>query len=106
LTIKVVNKKRKGKGVYIGRPSPLGNPYTHLKWVASRPGMFLVNNREEAIAKYEVWIKDVLAKDSPQKEAYTQLQEQLEKEGELSLVCWCAPLACHGDVLKKLLEGE
>jgi len=28
-----------------------------------------------------------------------------EKHGKLTLVCWCAPKPCHGDVIKAVLEA-
>jgi hypothetical protein len=54
--INVVNKKTfKGGGVYIGRPSPLGNPYTHI---ADRRTLAqnVVKTRDEAVAKYAEWL--------------------------------------------------
>lgn len=64
--------------VYIGRPSKWGNPF-----VLGRDG-----NRDEVIRKYEAWI------------ATTDL-DPTELRGK-DLVCWCAPLPCHGDVLLRL----
>jgi len=29
---------------------------------------------------------------------------RLAKKGDLYLGCWCAPLPCHGDVVKKAIE--
>jgi hypothetical protein len=50
--------------------------------------------RAEVIAKYEAWIHN-------QPELMAQLGELRGKD----LVCWCAPAACHGDVLL-LLANE
>lgn len=68
--------------VYIGRPSIFGNPF-----VIGRDG-----NREEVIAKYRMHLDfnpdlKVLA--------YQMLRGK-------DLVCHCAPLACHGDILLKI----
>ncbi|OGT54325.1 MAG: hypothetical protein A3E01_15280 [Gammaproteobacteria bacterium RIFCSPHIGHO2_12_FULL_63_22] len=71
--------------VSISRPSKWGNPF-----VIGRDGA-----REEVIAKYREYIlgrPDLLA-------ALPELRGK-------RLGCWCAPKACHGDVLVELLRGE
>ena len=71
--------------VYIGRPSQLGNP-------------FLIGpdgTREQVIEKYRAWLlsqPDLLAKVPMLK--------------DLTLGCWCAPKACHGDVLAQLADAS
>lgn len=72
-----------GDSVRIDRTTGWGNPF-----VIGRDG-----DRAEVIAKYEKWIK-------------TQ-PGLLAAIGELrgkKLYCWCAPLACHGDVLARLAD--
>jgi len=71
------------KQVYIGRPSKWGNPF-----VIGKDG-----NRAGVIAKYADWIKT-------QPELLRALPEIRGK----TLVCFCKPLACHGDVLAKLAD--
>lgn len=68
--------------VYIGRPSKWGNPF-----VIGKHGM-----REEVIARYRQWI--VL-----QPELYLAAKTELRGR---DLVCFCSPLACHGDVLLEI----
>lgn len=80
---KVLNARQVGKHasatrVYIGRPSKWGNPF-----VIGRDG-----SRAEVIAKYRAWIV-----------AQPALMNALDELRGRDLVCWCAPLACHGDVL-------
>ena len=67
--------------VYIGRPSKWGNPF-----VIGRDG-----SRADVIAKYRAWIV-----------AQPALMNALDELGGRDLICWCAPLACHGDVLIEL----
>jgi hypothetical protein len=62
--------------VYIGRPGPWGNQFGGLP-------------RGEAIAKHRAW---VLASPDVQAKAKCELRGR-------TLVCWCKPKACHGDVL-------
>jgi len=72
--------------VYIGRPGPFGNPFA-----IGRDG-----DRSEVIAKFERWIASRPA-----------VVEQLKALKPERLVCFCSPMACHGDVYKRLLEeGE
>jgi hypothetical protein len=85
--IKVWNKRDPNcpKGaIYVGRPSKWGNHYK-----IGRDG-----TREEVIAKYRDWLENSV---SP---LLTNLDLR-ELKGK-DLVCWCAPLPCHADVLLEL----
>jgi len=83
MSTKVVHCKKEKYDVYIGRPSKWGNPFEIGK----------DGNREEVIEKYKEWIKNQpeLLKDLP------ELKNKI-------LACWCAPKACHGDILAKLAD--
>lgn len=70
-----------GNAVYVGRPSKWGNSF--------KAG--IDGTREEVIAMYE---KALLANEF--------LMGQLDELRGLDLVCSCAPLACHADVLLRL----
>jgi hypothetical protein len=88
----VVHCKKAKYDVYIGRPSKWGNPFEIGK----------DGSRETVINKYRLWLWKELKAGKVTKE------EILELEGK-TLGCWCAPLACHGDVLVnavKFLKGE
>lgn len=107
MSIRVESKVRcKGVGAYVGRPSALGNPFTHKQAVKARhPELVLVGSREEAVACYERWLRAELAKGNRRvREAMNSLWRRWREDGELVLVCWCAPKACHADVLKRVLE--
>lgn len=87
---KVLNARQVGEQgsatrVYIGRPSKWGNPF-----VIRRDG-----SRAEVIVKYRAWIV-----------AQPELMAALDELRGRDLVCWCAPLACHGDVLRELANGR
>lgn len=77
--------------VYVGRPSPWGNPWTHLAF-GSAPHRS--DTRDEAIAKYRSWLDERLVRDP-------MFIEPLRRAA--SLVCSCAPLPCHADVLVEVL---
>ena len=80
----VVHVKRAPYDVYVGRPSPFGNPF-----VIGRDG-----DRAAVIQKYRAWLL-----------AQPALVERVRRElaGKV-LGCWCAPLPCHGDVLADVAE--
>jgi hypothetical protein len=87
---------------YIGRPSPLGNPFTHKKGTRAHT---VVSSREEAVARYKTWLNEQwnMGNSGVHREL-TKLLHAAMKE-DIFLVCWCTPLACHGDVVKEALEG-
>ena len=81
--MRVVHCKKEPYDVYIGRPSKWGNPF-----VNGEDG-----NRDAVIALYETWIRQ-------QPDLMAALPELRGK----TLGCWCAPQACHGDVLIRLVD--
>ncbi len=72
--------------VYIGRGSKFGNPFSHLSGTLAK---HRVNSREEAILAYRGWLLE-----HPELIAAARV----ELKGK-DLLCWCAPLPCHGDAL-------
>ena len=100
-SIKVHNKyKFKGNGVYIGRPSCLGNPFSHLE---NTKADFKVKDREEAVDSYEVWLRKQLRENLEVRKEMLNLYNNWQESGELNLICWCSPKRCHGGVIKDLL---
>jgi len=81
---RAVHCKRERHHVYIGRPSKWGNPF-----VVGKHG-----TREQVIERYERWLlgNDALMAALP------------ELRGKV-LGCWCAPRACHGDMLVRLANA-
>lgn len=76
--------------VYIGRPmpsrglprNPWGNPYS-----------LLTHTRDEAVDFYDEHVR-----------ATPRLMRRLPDIKDKTLVCWCAPERCHGDVLARLAD--
>ena len=101
--IRIVNKHTyKGKdGWEIGRPSPLGNPYSHLVGTLAE---FKVATRDEAIDNYRIWLENRLDSDNPTSRAFVALLDEYDRSGELTLVCHCFPLRCHGEIIKEFIE--
>ncbi len=90
---RVVHFKKEPYDVYIGRPSPWGNPFSHKDGTLAE---FKVFSRTEAILRYEKWLR-------AQPELVARVKRELK--GKI-LGCWCAPLQCHGDVLAKIANEE
>lgn len=90
---KVVHCKKSPYDVYIGRGSKWGNPYSHKEGTAAK---WVVDTREDAIRLYEEWLRS-------QPDLVAAAKKELK--GKV-LGCWCAPLACHGDVLIKIANEE
>ena len=94
--VKVENKRTyKGPGVYIGRPSVLGNPYQ----------IGPDGDRGQVIAKYAEYGAGLMRSDSPFKREVLRLVRLYQRDGSLTLICWCKPLLCHGDVLGLWIEA-
>ncbi len=97
-TVQILNKHHHPdlRGItYIGRGSPLGNPWTHMK--GTTKAEFRVATREEAILKYEQWLADqVLAKNPTIMAALRELNE------DSKLLCFCAPLKCHAEAVQRV----
>lgn len=96
--IRIENKKTyRGEGVYIGRPSPLGNPF--------KIGQH--GTREEVVQRYKAWLWRQIQLRG---EVYEELKRlaAIAKQGELVLICWCKEpgrsVACHGDVLESAVR--
>jgi len=85
--IKVVNKKTyDGPGEYVRRPSSLGNPFP------------ISIGRQECIEKFRGWLYRQERTSTAWQEVY-RLVRLYKVQGYLVLICWCAPLACHADVI-------
>lgn len=85
-----VQRKRDGRvvglregEVYIGQPSRWGNPFE------LRNG-----SRDLAVAQYRTWLWAEI------RAGRVRLEDLAALHG-LTLVCWCAPKACHGHVLAR-----
>ena len=98
LNIKDFNYKIPKGAAYVGRAMPRyslsaskwGNPFKIGK---DAKGEYW--SREDVIALYKAW----MSKDNP---SNMGLWKELPELRGKDLVCWCAPLPCHADVLLEL----
>ena len=102
--IKIVNKhwhKPTRNDVYIGRGSPLGNPYSHMDGTKAE---VRVATREQAIEKYRTWFEHARM-NSVEVHGLLERMVAAHLAGiDINLVCYCAPKPCHGDVIKEYIE--
>lgn len=87
--------------ILIGRPSIFGNPYTHLK--GKTIAKFKVSTREEAVSKYRDYFYKMIETQKVWRDELFRIKE-LSKTNDIHLMCWCKPLACHGDIIKEYLD--
>jgi hypothetical protein len=80
---------------YIGRPSPLGNPFR----------MATEAERDVVCDRYARWFQQRIdADDARVMDELRRLYRWHREHGELVLGCYCAPRRCHGDTIKAYLE--
>lgn len=107
MTILVVNKFRHEPtkdDLYIGRGSPLGNPFSHKQGTKAD---VVVDTRQDAINSYKSYIKRQIESNNVGVLQQLNLIATRELEGKhTNLVCFCSPMACHGDVIKELVSEE
>lgn len=96
-------KKETGDNViYIGRPTPLGNPFSHRAGTLAK---FVTKSVDEAIAKYEQWLVDKI--ESEDKDVLRELHKIVDaskNDKRTVLLCWCYPKPCHANIVKKIIE--
>lgn len=93
-TVTVVNHRHKGKVVFIGRPSVFGNPFP------------IQRGRDRCIAEYEEYFNQIIDKGGDLSQAVEALVGRVRNGEDIYLQCFCAPLRCHGDVIKKYIESR
>ena len=92
----VIGKKWDAGAQYIGRGSPLGNPFV-MKSEA---------DRDAVCDQYQAWF-DRKVKNGDER-VMNELRRlyRLAKKGDLVLGCFCAPKRCHGETIKAFLEAH
>lgn len=83
---RVVHLRREPYDVRIDRVTPWGNPF-----VIGRDG-----DRDAVISEYLEWV--LTSEDG----AAPWIREHVHELRGKTLGCWCAPQACHGDILLEL----
>lgn len=86
---KVVNMKYESCDVKIDRTTRWGNPYKISNTLS----------RAQAISLYKQYIVGEILAGHITKEDFLVLKGK-------RLGCWCAPLPCHGDILKEIVDVD
>ena len=73
--------------IYVGRPAKWGNPFK----------IGVDGTREEVVEQFRAYICGLINDG---------VQLDLEELRGKDLVCWCAPLPCHADILLDLANQE
>ena len=100
--MKVINGRKDGwigeHVIYIGRAnprlklkaSPLANPFRIGK----------DGDRATVISKYRQWLDQKIEEgDRTVLDELEEIRERVENGDRIQLACYCAPRACHGDVI-------
>lgn len=82
LNMATMGRKLPEGAVYVGRPTKWGNPFA-----IGRDG-----ERATVVRKFERWLMT-------QPELVEQAKQELRGK---NLACWCAPKACHAEVLARI----
>jgi hypothetical protein len=96
-----VARKGQAQGFYVGRPTPLGNPFRLIK----------EEDRDQVVDQYATWLDQQLHRGNPEVvRALEELYRALKRRGHITLLCFCAPKRCHGEIiaehLKRRAEAE
>lgn len=106
--IKILNRKTDdcSNAIYVGRGSPLGNPFDFTG--SKHPQVkFQVKSREEAISSYSQYLaKEILEGNPLVCKAVENLREKHKKGEDIFLSCYCSPLPCHAEVIKSIIENS
>lgn len=85
---------RPAKGEYVGRPSPLGNPF----WMSDE------SRRDEVCNQYEAWFAKKVEEKDPAVMGELRRLYRLGLYRPVQLVCFCAPRRCHADTIANFLN--
>ena len=83
---------------YIGRPTILGNPYTHIKDKKTL-AKFITKDRDEAIDNYASYFDVMYSGNIEFKKKIDEIYNLFKSGEDVYLECYCKPLRCHGDII-------
>jgi hypothetical protein len=103
MEVEIVNlrfyKPSKPYDFYIDMRSPVGNPF-HAK-----TGRMTLEERDDVCDAYDGYFKLAIKGGNVGISTWLNLvMKALRKHGKVRLFCWCVPLRCHGEIIKKWLE--
>ena len=90
---------------YIGRPSPLGNPFSY-NGVKTNLAKLELKTREESIEAYGRYFDAMYGKDEALTRAFDEIYEHYRNGENIYLQCFCKPYPCHGDIIADRLQRK
>lgn len=95
--------------IYVGRPSPLGNPHAVEPYRCSE--CLKYHKQGEGVTAFKLELNDSYCAykrgyiNGPWK-SVLDLAKRIKAEPDEAwgLMCWCAPKACHADAIKEAIE--
>ncbi len=97
LRIRVARKGQGFQGFYVGRPMPLGNPFRLLR----------EEDRDQVVNQYATWLERQVRRGNPEVvRALEELYRALRHRGNITLLCFCAPKRCHGEIIAEHLRRK
>jgi hypothetical protein len=90
---------------YIGRPSVLGNPFTH-NGVGTSLATLSFKTRDEAIEAYKKYFDKMYGSDEEFTKAFDEIYEHYKNGEDIYLQCFCKPKPCHGDYIAEQLQRK
>ena len=94
-----------GCNFYIGRPSPLSNPFTH-NGVRTSLATLSFKTRDEAIEAYKKYFDKMYGSDEEFTKAFDDIYEHYKNGEDIYLQCFCKPKPCHGDYIAEQLQRK
>ena len=89
-----VGRRTEAGAQYIGRGSPLGNPFV-MRGEA---------DRNKVCEQYDAWFNERVKADDQIVMNELRRLYRIAKRGDLVLGCFCSPKRCHGETIKRFLE--
>lgn len=109
MKIEIGNKKFEaaydGTKIYVGRPSPLGNPFAAKN---STIAIYSVQNDKDAVELFRRYLwKKIKEQNQAILNALDDISRKAQK-GKVTLLCWCVDRngigICHAHTIKKAVE--
>lgn len=91
--------------VYIGRGSPLGNPFTS-KELGDTQASHQCISVQESIDFFEAHLNVAIKNKDPKICKELNRIFTMARKGDVYLSCFCKPGPCHGDIIKTLIESK
>jgi len=93
-----IGRKSSGTGPGCVAAHALGNPFGVQPY-----GPY---TREKSLAKYESWLEHKISIRDAAICAALNMIWQAARQGDVELECFCAPLGCHGQGIKRVVEAK